>query len=61
MARYRIERTPARCSWWESTPQPLPHPQAWLPDPVDTLLLDSGGNKIMRHPDQIGFVRRHQS
>lgn len=57
MARYTIKREPAKASWWEAAPQPLPYPQLWLPEPVDTKLLDADGNKIMRHPDQIGFIR----
>jgi hypothetical protein len=58
MPRYSIERKIASsASWWELPPQPLPYPQAWLPEPVDTKLLDAHGNNIIRHPDQIGFVR----
>lgn len=57
VARYISIREPAKSSWWEATPQPLPHPQLWLPEPVDTKLLDADGNKILRMPDQIGFFR----
>ena len=57
MPRYVSKREPEKASWYEAQPQPLPHPQAWLPEPVDTKLLDADGNKIMRHTDQIGFIR----
>ena len=59
MPRYIIKQTaaPLRGSWWEAQPQALPYPQVAASDPVDTRLLDKYGNKIVRVPDQVGFVR----
>ena len=58
MARYVSTRPPLRADWWQTQPPPpLPHPQVFVGDPVDTGLLDVAGNKIMKLPDEIGFIR----
>lgn len=57
MARYISSREPEKSYWYDTPAQPLPHPQLWLPAPVDTKLFDADGNKIFRMPDPIGFVR----
>lgn len=58
MARYISKPEPVTSNWWDASPQRLPYPNLWLPEPVDTKLVDANGNKIMRYPDQIGFVRK---
>ena len=66
MARYISHRSsvkPPKATWWgdweSATPQALPNPQLAAPEAVDTGLVDADGNRIMRLPDQIGFVREH--
>ena len=60
MARYVTER-PVTGEWWNPQPAPaLPHPQVFVSDPVDTGLLDPAGRKIMRLPDEIGFIRSNR-
>lgn len=58
MSRYVTRRpSPAR-AWFEPTPAPpLPHPQSYVSDPVETGVLDVDGNKIFRMPDAVGFLR----
>jgi len=36
---------------------PLPHPQVFVGEPVDTGLIDKDGTTIYRLPDRIGFLR----
>ena len=36
---------------------PLPHPQVFVGEPVDTGLIDKDGTSIYRLPDRIGFLR----
>lgn len=57
MSRYVIQRQVPRASWLDVSPAPLPHPQVFVSDPVDTGLLDRDGNKIMRVADRVGFLR----
>lgn len=58
MARYVTQATarPQRMFYGDPAP-PLPHPTVYVGEPVDTGLIDPNGNKIMRVPDQIGFLR----
>ena len=62
MSRYIIKQDAPRAVYWESwdyippTP-PIQQPQLWATDPVDTGLLDANGKKVLRLPDQIGFLR----
>ncbi len=56
--KYVVKR-PAR-AWWEELPvvADLPQPAPLTVHdngPIDTGLVDKDGNKIMRHPDRIGF------
>ncbi len=49
---------PRALDWYELPPQPLPHPTAFVSEPVRTGILDPDGNDIFRAPDPIGFLGR---
>lgn len=57
--RYVSEQKQTRdpSAWWQTPYGALPHPQAVQSEPVDTGLLDASGRRILRLPDQIGFIR----
>lgn len=56
MPRY-VVAPPTRTSWDDPAPAPaLPHPLAYVSEPVKTGLLDPNGRDIYRVPDQIGFL-----
>jgi hypothetical protein len=57
MPRYVI-KSAQMDNWWEQTVPVIPHPLAWISDPVDTGIRDANGNKIFRAPGPVGFVRR---
>lgn len=58
MSRYFVVKEKSTLSnWWEALPQPLPHPTVTASEAMETGILDKDGNKIMRAPDAIGFLR----
>lgn len=56
MPRYVVRNASAEDAWWIERPAEN-NITVYDAEPADTGLVDSQGNRIVRLPDQIGFVR----
>lgn len=50
--------TPRMFDWYEQPAPPLPHPTAFVSEPVPTGIMDQDGNAIFKAPDPVGFLAR---